>query len=164
VVTSNNRFITTLAARFGLAYGPWLFYGKAGGGWIGNNDFTITNVTTGASITGFNDTTGGWLLGAGIEWAFVPSWSAKIEYDLLGLEDWTFIVPPGFLGRGGYFHQPQSQRSDVEGGIQLSVWLGLRRPRVRRSGLWRAGVWRPEVRRLLIAGMRSHNQSYSSSA
>jgi outer membrane immunogenic protein len=68
VVTSNNRFITTLAARFGLAYGPWLFYGKAGGGWVGNNDFTITNVTTGASITGFNDTTGGWLLGAGIEW------------------------------------------------------------------------------------------------
>ena len=103
VVTSNNRFITTLAARFGLAYGPWLFYGKAGGGWVGNNDFTITNVTTGASITGFNDTTGGWLLGAGIEWAFAPSWSAKIEYDFLGLEDRTFIVPPGFLVAGDTF-------------------------------------------------------------
>ena len=31
-VTSNNRWITTLAARFGLTNGPWLFYGKAGGG------------------------------------------------------------------------------------------------------------------------------------
>ena len=31
-VTSNNRWITTLAARFGVTNGPWLFYGKAGGG------------------------------------------------------------------------------------------------------------------------------------
>ena len=28
-VTSNNRWITTLAARFGVTNGPWLFYGKA---------------------------------------------------------------------------------------------------------------------------------------
>jgi hypothetical protein len=27
--TSNNRWITTLAARFGVTNGPWLFYGKA---------------------------------------------------------------------------------------------------------------------------------------
>src|SRR5262245_51145952 len=27
-VTLNNRWITTLAARFGLTNGPWLFYGK----------------------------------------------------------------------------------------------------------------------------------------
>jgi len=47
--TSNNGWITTVAARFGVANGPWLFYGKAGGGWVGNNSFTITNVTTGAS-------------------------------------------------------------------------------------------------------------------
>src|SRR5262249_31070414 len=33
-VTSNNRWITTLAARFGVTNGPWLFYGKAGGGWV----------------------------------------------------------------------------------------------------------------------------------
>src|SRR5262249_44917578 len=32
-VTSNNRWITTLAGRFGVANDTWLFYGKAGGGW-----------------------------------------------------------------------------------------------------------------------------------
>jgi outer membrane immunogenic protein len=103
VLTSNNRWITTLAARFGWAYGPWLFYGKAGGGWAGNNDFTLTNVTTGASITGFNDNNNstGWLLGAGIEWAFVRSWSAKIEYEYLGLNSRTFIVPAGFPALAG---------------------------------------------------------------
>jgi outer membrane immunogenic protein len=96
-VTSNDRFITTLAARFGLAYGPWLLYGKAGGGWVSHNDFTISNVTTGTSITGFNDgTASGWLAGAGIEYAFANNWTAKIEYDFLGLGSRTFIVPAGF--------------------------------------------------------------------
>jgi len=96
-VTSNNRWITTLAARFGVTtYGSWLFYGKAGGGWVGNDDFTITNLTTGASITASNNNTNsGWLVGAGIEWAFAPNWSAKVEYNYLGLEDRTFTVPAG---------------------------------------------------------------------
>src|SRR5580693_9057570 len=48
VVTNNNRWITTVAARFGWAIDHWLLYGKAGGGWVGNNNVTITNVTTGA--------------------------------------------------------------------------------------------------------------------
>ncbi len=100
-VTSNNRWITTLAARFGVTNGPWLFYGKAGGGWVGSDwvgsdDFTITNLTTGASITGSNNSNSGWLVGVGIEWAFAPNWSAKVEYNFLGLDDRTFIVPVGF--------------------------------------------------------------------
>jgi outer membrane immunogenic protein len=94
-VTSNNRWITTVAGRFGVTNGPWLFYGKAGGGWVGS-DFTITNLTTGASITGSNNSNGGWLVGAGIEWAFAPNWSAKLEYDFLGLDDRRFFAPVGF--------------------------------------------------------------------
>jgi outer membrane immunogenic protein len=94
-VTSNNRWITTLAARFGLTNGYWLFYGKAGGGWVGNDDFTITNLTTGASITASTNRKSGWLVGAGIEWAFAPNWSAKVEYNYLGLGNQTFTVPDG---------------------------------------------------------------------
>jgi outer membrane immunogenic protein len=96
LVTSNNRWIATLAGRFGVTNGYWLFYGKAGGGWVGNDDFTITNTATGASITGSNNNTNsGWLVGAGIEWAFAPNWSAKIEYDYLGLNTRTFTIPAG---------------------------------------------------------------------
>jgi outer membrane immunogenic protein len=95
-VTSNNRWITTLAARLGVGYGYWLFYGKAGAGWVGNDNFTVTNVTTGASITGSNsNTNSGWLLGAGVEWAFTNNWSVKLEYDYLGLNSRTFTVPAG---------------------------------------------------------------------
>jgi outer membrane immunogenic protein len=95
-VTSNNRWITTVAARFGVTNGNWLFYGKAGGGWIGNEDFTVTNLRTGSSFTISNDNSnGGWLVGAGVEWAFAANWSAKVEYNYLGLEDRTFTVPAG---------------------------------------------------------------------
>jgi opacity protein-like surface antigen len=95
-VTSNNRWITTVAARFGVTNGNWLFYGKAGGGWIGNEDFTVTNLRTGSSFNISNDSSnGGWLVGAGIEWAFAANWSAKVEYNYLGLEDRTFVVPAG---------------------------------------------------------------------
>ena len=69
-VTNNNRWIATLAGRFGITNDTWLFYGKAGGGWVGSDDLTITNTVTGASITlSNNNTNSGWLAGAGIEWA-----------------------------------------------------------------------------------------------
>ena len=95
-VTSNNRWITTLAARLGVTNGSWLLYGKVGGGWVGNDDFTITNLTTSTSVTASNNNSNsGWLVGAGIEWAFLPNWSAKVEYNYLALDDRTFVVPAG---------------------------------------------------------------------
>ena len=98
VVTNNNRWITTVAARFGYAFDHGLLYGKAGGGWVGANNLTVTNVTTGVSLTCGNFTNcgnnnGGWLLGAGAEWEFVPNWSVKVEYDYLGLGNRTFVIP-----------------------------------------------------------------------
>jgi len=96
VVTGNNRWVSTLAARFGWAFDHWLFYGKVGGGWVGNDGFTVTNATTGASVVGSNSfSDSGLLLGVGIEWAFAPHWSAKIEYDHLDLNTRTFSVPAG---------------------------------------------------------------------
>src|SRR5262249_12373349 len=81
-VTSNNRWITTLAGRFGVTNDTWLFYGKAGGGWVGYDNLTLTNTVTGASIAGFgNNTNSGWLAGAGIEWALPPNSPGQSQYD-----------------------------------------------------------------------------------
>ena len=89
-----------MAARVGVvAAENALFYVKGGGGWLGANEFTVTNVTDGASISGSNSkNNGGWLVGAGIEYAFAPNWTAKVEYDFLGLSNTTFTVPAGILG------------------------------------------------------------------
>jgi len=95
----NDRWITTLAARVGLAVENALFYAKGGGGWVGSNEFTLTNLTTGASISGSNsNTNSGWLVGAGVEYAFAPNWTAKVEYDFLGLSNTSFAVPAGAPG------------------------------------------------------------------
>jgi len=98
VVTTNNHWITTVAARFGYAFDHVLLYGKAGAGWVGSNNPAVTNVSTGVSLTCGNFTNcgnsnGGWLVGAGAEWMFVPNWSVKVEYDYLGLGNRTFSIP-----------------------------------------------------------------------
>jgi outer membrane immunogenic protein len=57
---------------------------------------TFTNPATGATITASNNNSNsGWLAGAGIEWAFAPNLSAKIEYNYLRLNSRTFTVPAG---------------------------------------------------------------------
>jgi len=93
-VSVNDRWLTTLAARIGVTAEKALFYVKGGGGWVGDNQFTVTNVNTGASISGSNSsTTGGWLVGAGFEYAFSPNWTAKVEYDFLALSNTSVTVP-----------------------------------------------------------------------
>src|SRR5262249_7674683 len=71
---------------------------KVGGGWVSNNNLTVTNVTTGVSLTcgnfaNCNNNNGGWLAGAGFEYAFAPNWTVKAEYDFLGLGNRNFVVP-----------------------------------------------------------------------
>ena len=99
-VSVNDRWITTVAARVGVvAAENALFYAKGGAGWVGANDFTLANVTTGSSISGSNsNSNSGWLVGAGVEYAFAPNWTAKVEYDFLGLTNTSFTVPAGVAG------------------------------------------------------------------
>jgi outer membrane immunogenic protein len=106
VVTNNNHWITTVASRFGWAIDHWLVYGKAGGGWVGNDELNLSNLTTGVSFTcgsaralntpftncGNNNTVG-WLVGAGFEYAFTNNWTVKFEYDYLGLGSRNFLIP-----------------------------------------------------------------------
>ena len=92
--SANDRWITTLAGRVGYAADNWLFYAKGGGGWVGVNNPTLTDVTTGNSLSVSNsNSNSGWLAGAGIEWGFAPNWTARLEYDFLGLNNQTFTVP-----------------------------------------------------------------------
>jgi outer membrane immunogenic protein len=99
-VTTNDRWLTTLTGRLGYAWNTqWLVYGKGGGAWVGSSDPTITNVTTGAAITpSTTNSNFGWTLGVGVEWAFLPDWSARLEYDYIGLNSQTFTIPAPGLG------------------------------------------------------------------
>ena len=129
LVTANDKWVTTLAARFGYAVDRILWYGKAGGGWVGANSFTITDLNTGASISGGgNNTLSGWLIGAGVEWAFAQNWSAKVEYDYLGLGTRTFTVPAGFLLAGDTFSTGNRNLQMLKVGLNYRFNWGIASP------------------------------------
>jgi outer membrane immunogenic protein len=95
--SADTEWISTLAARIGLALDRTLVYVKVGGGWV-RNEASITQLATGASVSA-STTSGAWVVGAGFEYALAPNWTAKFEYDFVGLSDKTF---PGFVGTRGF--------------------------------------------------------------
>jgi outer membrane immunogenic protein len=79
--TTRVDWTAMLTARLGYAFERHLIYVKGGAAWAEfnyeNNDPTTPDVFTA------NKTRDGWTIGGGWEWAFMPAWSAKIEYNFL---------------------------------------------------------------------------------
>jgi len=67
-----NNWFATVRGRVGYAFGRWMPYITGGGAFAGSK------VTVGG--TSSSDTATGWTIGAGVEYAFLGPWSAKIEY------------------------------------------------------------------------------------
>jgi outer membrane immunogenic protein len=75
----------TIAGRLGFALDRTLVYGKGGAAWA-NYKYDLTAASEVADILptfSGNETKWGWMLGAGVEYAFFDNWSAKIEYNYL---------------------------------------------------------------------------------
>ena len=83
--SSKADWFGTLAGRIGGTVGPALFYAKGGAAWV--HDKYAENCPTcslGSPVTwDGGQTRAGWMVGAGIEYAFARNWSAKIEYDFM---------------------------------------------------------------------------------
>jgi outer membrane immunogenic protein len=68
-----SNWLATVRGRAGYAWDRVLFYGTAGG--------AFGNVQAGANGGPFTSgSQAGWTAGAGIEAAFAPNWTAKVEY------------------------------------------------------------------------------------
>ena len=86
--------LASLRGRFGVAYGNALFYGTAGAGW---GHFKVSASAFGLTASD-SVTLSGWTAGAGIEYAFLPNWSAKVEYLHYGFGSENFVgLPTGNL-------------------------------------------------------------------
>lgn len=81
-VSANTDLITDVTGRLGYAVGPWLYYAKGGAAWSHNAYDLVTS--TGVDWH-WDGTRTGWIAGGGIEWAFRPEWSAKVEYQYYDL-------------------------------------------------------------------------------
>jgi outer membrane immunogenic protein len=77
----------TIAGRLGFALDRTLVYGKGGAAWANNKyDLTSEDILLLPTFSG-NETKWGWMLGAGVEYAFFDNWSAKIEYNYLAFNN-----------------------------------------------------------------------------
>jgi opacity protein-like surface antigen len=90
--SASRKWMTTLAARVGITSDRWLVYSKIGGGWVQGS--AALNIFNGGAISGGSHTDGGWLVGAGMEYAFASNWTGKLEYDYVGLGNSTASTPP----------------------------------------------------------------------
>ena len=88
-IGTNTQWTSTVTGRVGAAFDRLLVYGKGGVAFAHDNDsLNIGGAAASASLTRT-----GWTAGAGLEYAFAPNWSAKIEYDYLGFGSETVNLP-----------------------------------------------------------------------
>ena len=70
-------FVGTARGRIGYAAGPWLAYITGGFAWAGER--YLNDLPSGGQEKVLNMRPG-WAAGAGLEYAFAPHWSARLEY------------------------------------------------------------------------------------
>jgi outer membrane immunogenic protein len=83
----------TLTGRVGMAFDRWLVYGKGGAAWARDRYSTNFYTFPGTEVT---DTRLGWTVGAGVEYAFAPQWTAKLEYNYMDFGTRAVSFAPGF--------------------------------------------------------------------
>ncbi len=96
VIDFDNHWFDTLTGRVGYSWVPnWLVYAQGGVAWA-HTDTTITT-PGGLELADNTRTRTGWTLGGGVEWMFLPHWSAFLEgnYMDFGSESNTILTPVG---------------------------------------------------------------------
>ena len=89
---TNVDWTATLTGRAGIAFDRWLVYGKAGAAWARDRYSTNFYSFPGTELT---DTRLGWVVGAGVEYAFAPQWTAKAEYNYMDFGSRNVSFSPG---------------------------------------------------------------------
>jgi outer membrane immunogenic protein len=88
--TSKIDALGTITGRFGGAVDHALVYVKGGGAWAHDKHEIHDNLDLSASKTIW-----GWTIGTGVEYAFAPNWSGKVEYNFLDFGKQTFTFDSG---------------------------------------------------------------------
>jgi outer membrane immunogenic protein len=98
--TADPRWLADVVGRIGAIWGPALFYAKGGAAWMNTTytDIALPGAPPGALPGVFftaNETVPGWTAGGGIEYLFLPNWSARVEYDFYGFRNQNTIFNAG---------------------------------------------------------------------
>ncbi len=131
-----HKNIADVTGRLGvIAYDRALLYLKGGVAWV-DSDYSIGNSAT-IGFTGVGSTTiaanasqsatrTGGLLGTGIEYAFLPNWSAKIEYNFIDIAknsyNFNFTTVPATTGVPGIPIAIDESIHVIKAGVNWKFW------------------------------------------
>jgi outer membrane immunogenic protein len=88
---TKQEWLGTIRGRIGYAANSALLY-VAGGYAVAGTKSGVEATATSVVLDTQQDTRNGWTVGAGVEWGFLPQWSAKAEYLYVKLEDKAFAT------------------------------------------------------------------------
>ena len=95
-VGNDTKWISTLTGRVGYAWDKTLWYVKGGGAWVHNHYGAMDNTIPAGFFA--TSTRTGYVVGAGLEYALAPNWSAFLEYNYIELSDKTINLFDPFSG------------------------------------------------------------------
>jgi outer membrane immunogenic protein len=114
-LNGKSKWIATVTGRLGYAVNNLLFFGKGGWAWAGfdgnSSSFSIAGVNTSNATN--SETRDGWTLGTGVEWGFLPHWSAKLEYDYVKFNTSNYNTTSTSVATGVATSLPRSTASDL---------------------------------------------------
>ena len=121
VANFNNQWFDTLTGRLGYSWMPgWLGYFQGGAAWgHTGTDVTLAGVQVGQTST----TRTGWTIGGGVEWMFMPHWSAFLEgnYMDFGSQSGTAVTTVGACAAGCGF-TAKATEATVIAGVNYRFW------------------------------------------
>ena len=94
IASASTDQIGSVTGRLGYAWGPTLLYAKGGYAWKDNDNISVVSGGAPAAFTTDNNHKDGYTVGAGLEYMFAPSWSAKLEYQYYNFGSSTFLTGP----------------------------------------------------------------------
>ncbi len=95
-ITTTNNQIGSVTGRLGYTWGPALLYAK--GGYAGRDSkIVVSNGGVPVAFATNGNQKSGYTVGAGLEYMFAPSWSAKAEYDYYNFGTTTFTGGPAAI-------------------------------------------------------------------
>jgi outer membrane immunogenic protein len=110
---TKSDWLATVRGRAGWAWDRVLFYGTGGA--------AFANVQAAAGVLPFSSSTQvGWTAGAGIEYAFTPNWTAKVEYLFVDLQNAS--CGAGNCSFAGSANSISLSENIIRAGVNFKFW------------------------------------------
>jgi outer membrane immunogenic protein len=124
----DTKWTADITARAGVVVDKALVYVKGGAAWAHTDYGLNQSITLGAPLLGVpagttatssnvSDTRIGALFGTGVEYAFTPNWSAKIEYNFMDFGKQTYNFPLTTAGLTSIPAEIKQQTHIIKAGI-----------------------------------------------